>query len=661
MSRFGFVGPSYQSQSLNADAQKTLNWYVEQIESGQGKSAMALYPTPGLAVFCPLGEASANNLRGAWDPDVAYNVGDTVTYVNATYVALAPSTGIVPFTDQSKWLGIPKNTTPVRGIFAINGRVFAVGGAMLFEILATGKSIARGSVVNDGLPVSMTASPAQLLLASGGAAYVFDLTANTLTPIDPAMLANVSMVGFSDGFFLALLQNSQKVQVSAPEDATTWPGTNVAIVSVFPDNVQAMLVDHREIWLWGLTKSVAYYDSGAADFPFDVVPGGFIEQGIVAPASAVRLDNSVFWLGADDRGAAIGWRAQGYVPSRVTNHAVETALQSYPTVADAIGYSYQDQGHSFWVLYFPTANRTWVYDVATQMWHERAWWDAKNAVFTAHRSRCHVYAFGRHLVGDWASGNVYQMAVPIQNGSAWSFADDFGNAIRRIRRAPHVATEQQWVFHHEMQVDVEAGLGPIPPLAGAFSGPQTITLQDANQVLWNVSVTDAGILETTQLMQPGAAAVQNLILNDETLPNTSWQLGVNTNGTLTVTEVAYSPGNPLLYALSTTPSQLYTSISVAGGLLQTRVPTPYARDPEIMLRWSDDGGKTWSNERIMSCGQAGNFKTRTIARRLGRSRDRIYEVSASDPIPWRIVDAYLQATPGFVPQERLVSQLRKSS
>ena len=659
MSRFGFVGPSYASQSLNADAQRTLNWYVEQIESGQGKSAMALYPTPGLAVFCPLGGSSANNLRGSWDPDLLYNLGDAVNYVNATYVALAPSTGIPPATDPTHWLAIPTNTSPVRGLFAINGRMFAVGGGMLFEVLSTGKSIALGGVVNDDLPVSMTASPSQLLIASGGAAYVFDLTLNTLTALAPSVLANVSMVGFTDGFFIALIQNSQQFQVSAAEDATTWPGTNAAIVSVFPDNVLSMLVDHREIWLWGATRSVAYFDSGSADFPFDVVPGGFIEQGIVAPGSAVRLDNSVFWLGADERGAAVGWRAQGYVPTRVTNHAVEAALQSYPAIADAIAYTYQDQGHSFWVLYFPSANKTWVYDVATQMWHERAYWDTKNGVFTAHRSRCHVYAFGKHLVGDWAAGNIYQMSIPVQNGGGWSFADDFGNAIRRIRRAPHISTEQQWVFHHEMQVDVEAGLGPIPPLTGAFSGPQTITLEDANQVFWNLSVTDAGILQTARITQPGSVA-QLLILNDETLPNTSWQLGVNTNGMLTLAAVAFNSGNPAIFALSTSPGQLYTTLSAAGGLLQTRIPTPYARDPQIMLRWSDDGGKTWSNERIMSCGQAGNFKTRTIARRLGRSRDRIYELSASDPIPWRIVDAYLQATPGFVPQERMVSQMRKS-
>lgn len=201
MARFGFVGPSYSSQSLNADAQKTLNWYVEQIESGQGKSAMAMYPTPGLALFCALGGAS----RGAWDEAVAYNTGDTVTYVGGTYMAIAPSVGIPPASDPTHWFAIPSVTTPVRGIFAINGRVFAVGGAMLFEVLVTGNSIAWGAVENDGLAVSMAASPSQLLIASGGAAYVFNLSQNTLTQIETFTTngIQVSIVGFCDGFFLA--------------------------------------------------------------------------------------------------------------------------------------------------------------------------------------------------------------------------------------------------------------------------------------------------------------------------------------------------------------------------------------------------------------------------------------------------------------------------
>jgi hypothetical protein len=90
-------------------------------------------------------------------------------------------------------------------------------------------------------------------------------------------------------------------------------------------------------------------------------------------------------------------------------------------VADAVGYSYSDQGHGFWVLYFPTADKTWVFDVATQTWHERGFWNAPIAKYNAHRSWNHQYAFGKHLVGDWKTGNVYEMSI--------NALDDFGNPI----------------------------------------------------------------------------------------------------------------------------------------------------------------------------------------------------------------------------------------
>ena len=56
---------------------------------------------------------------------------------------------------------------------------------------------------------------------------------------------------------------------------------------------------------------------------------------------------------------------------------------------------------------------------------------------------------------------------------------------------------------------------------------------------------------------------------------------------------------------------------------------------------SHDGGKTWGNTIEIDAGKAGEYKTRVRKQRLGRSRDRVYEVSVSDAIPWRITDAYL--------------------
>jgi len=69
-------------------------------------------------------------------------------------------------------------------------------------------------------------------------------------------------------------------------------------------------------------------------------------------------------------------------------------------------------------------------------------------------------------------------------------------------------------------------------------------------------------------------------------------------------------------------------------------------DPQAMLRWSSDGGSTWSNEHWVSIGKIGKYNNRAIWRRLGWSRDRIFEVAVSDPIKAVIVSANLKAEGG---------------
>jgi len=511
MARFGLIGPSYQSQSLTADCQVTRNWYPEIIESGTGKAQMALYPTPGTKVFTTIPDA------------------------------------------------------PIRAQLEINGRSFAIAGATFCEVKSDGSYAIIAPVTNDQLPASMVASPEQLLIASGGNLYVYQLQTQTGIALGTGVAGSFvqvpnsnfslpsgaygqpSIVEFLDGFFLVLLRNSQTFYISTLFDATSWPGLQKIIVSVFSDNVQTFIVNQRRLSVQGKKRSTTYYDSGSLNI-LDVDPSGTIENGIVSPFANCRLDNSVFWLDQDERGAGVARRLSGYTPTRISNHAIEYAIQGYPVINDCVVYSYQDQGHAFAVFFFPTAQKTWVYDVATGMWHERGYWNVSTAMFSAHKSQNHVFAFGKHLVGDPGSGNIYQMSI--------SLYDDSGNAIKRVRRSPHISIENHWMFHNELVLDIETGLGPQPPL-----------------------------------------------------------------------------------------------VDGAGN----------ARGPQVMLRWSNDYAHTWSNEYPLDAGQAGRYRHRVRRSRLGRARDRVYEISVADPIPWRVIDGYLNADPGYKPQERLVASIGKAS
>lgn len=80
--------------------------------------------------------------------------------------------------------------------------------------------------------------------------------------------------------------------------------------------------------------------------------------------------------------------------------------------------------------------------------------------------------------------------------------------------------------------------------------------------------------------------------------------------------------------------------------LAVSAPITRGADPQAMLRWSNDGGSTWSSEHWTSIGKQGRYLNRAIWRRLGTARDRIFEVAITDPVKAVIVSANLKASVG---------------
>jgi hypothetical protein len=242
------------------------------------------------------------------------------------------------------------------------------------------------------------------------------------------------------------------------------------------------------------------------------------------------MDNGLFWLGRDRRGQGIVYRANGYQGQRISTHAVEWQIQQYGDMSDAIAYTYQQDGHSFYVLIFPTANTTWVYDAATQAWHERAGF--VDGAFTRHRSNCQMAFNNEIVVGDFENGNIYAFDLDVyaDNGQIQKW-------LRTWRALPTGQNNLKRTAHHSLQLDCETGVG------------------------------------------------------------------------LNLGQGSY---------------------------------------PEAMLRWSDDGGHTWSNEHWSPLGRIGAYGHRTFWRRLGMTlklRDRVSELSMTDPVKVAIMGAELIISP----------------
>ena len=63
-------------------------------------------------------------------------------------------------------------------------------------------------------------------------------------------------------------------------------------------------------------------------------------------------------------------------------------------------------------------------------------------------------------------------------------------------------------------------------------------------------------------------------------------------------------------------------------------------DPQAMLQFSDDAGRTWSNEKWKSLGATGNYQAQVAWTGLGQARERIYKVVVTDPVKCNISGAY---------------------
>lgn len=467
------LGSSYVARSVNAADSRMVNLFPEVVPEG-GKEPGFLQRAPGLRLLATVGDG------------------------------------------------------PIRGLWTFGGYGYVVSGNKLYKMTTGYTATELGSVSGTG-PVSMADNGQQLFVACNGPSYIYNAGTNVFQKITDPDFPGAVTVGYLDGYFVFNEPDSQKVWITSLLEGTQVDPLDFASAEGAPDKMVSLIVDHREVWLFGTNSVEVWYDAGTADFPLARIQGAYNEIGCAAAYSVAKLDNGLFWLGADARGNGIVYRANGYTGQRISTHAVEWQIQQYGDISDAIAYTYQQDGHAFYVLTFPSANATWVYDVSTQAWHERAGFS--NGAFTRHRSNCQMNFNNEIVVGDYENGKLYAFDLD-------KYSDDTATQkwLRSWRALPTGQNNLKRTAQHVLQLDCEAGVG----IDGTGQGS----------------------------------------------------------------------------------------------------------DPQVMLRWSDDGGHNWSNEHWRSIGKIGQTGRRVIWRRLGMTmklRDRVYEISGTDPVKIAIMGAELIA------------------
>lgn len=660
MPDFAFVGSAYEAPSLYQDAQELINFFPEIDPTKQQgeRGVIALYPTPGLTVKAVL--PNMQEVRGLH----AVSGGEQLIAVCGPYVyaltanlvpsvigQLNSSSGIVRITDNGvnvyivdgayryTWYisspaaavfrgslsGTTLTVTSVSsGAIAVNQSLFGIG--VLPETVITGLGTGTGGVGTYTVNRSQTVAEIAMNSASVGAVVTATIVGTTMTvssvtsgvlhvgqtvqgagvtlgtiitalgtgtggtgtytvstsstvavgvtmyglnfsvlPSTDGAFSGANTVDIIDNYFVYNNPTTQQWGASDLLSPISQP-TSYSLKDGAPDKLVSLIVDHREVYLMGEISSEVWTDVGAVPFPFQRIPGTSTQHGIAAPFSISRLGNSFAYVSRNNRGQAQIMQMQGYIPQRISTHAVENTLANQ-YVADAISWTYQLEGHETFVVTFPSLQLTWAYDITTQMWHK--WlYTANDNTYQRHRGNCCALFQGLVIIGDYENGKLYEL-------DRNNFTDD-GQNIRRLRRAPHLVTEFQRQYFDELQIQFQPGVG-------------TTGISGASQVV-NSNTTYLGDTYT-----------------------------ISADGTLLIE-----------------PEKIY--------ILATQTPVTYSTttNPQAMLRWSNDGGSTWSNEHWTSVGQLGKYRNRAIWRRLGQARDRIFEVSVTDPVNFVIISANLK-------------------
>ena len=411
--RIPFARQSYVLQSVPLSAQRLVNLFAEQ-QPQESRSPLILKPAPGLYPIYSIGAGPIYALAGL--PGIFYAVSGSQFWrmaPNADYSAVTPTL-----------LGdIGLTATPT----------IAVG-------------------------------PTQVVVVSPPNAYCAT-HGGTLGQITDPNFPGASSVCYLDGWFVFTSEDGSEFFCSNILDGTTYNALNFAKSEALPDYTQMVVSFQEELWLFGQAHTEVWYDAGTANFPFARQTGGVLPTtGIAAPASVCALDNSLFWLGQD---RTVYRTANGYLPARVSTHAIEELLAAYPSVLDISAFPITFEGHPWYVLTLPSApngGATFVYDCATQLWHERS-----SAISGAGRwAGNRALQWGPYiLVGDNNSGTIHQLVALL--------GTEEGLPITRIATLPPLWGGTKRAFMSRLDLEMETG--------GAYS-PGQVTLDWSDDGGW---------------------------------------------------------------------------------------------------------------------------------------------------------------------------------
>lgn len=484
--RTPFLGGFEVGRSKSVADNLLVNLYAEVVDTKQGKDIGAFYMCPGLDLLVTIG---IGPIRGSQPMGgLLYVVsGNQVWTVDTGFTptllgTIGTDTGPVSLINNGTQMNIfdGVNGYVVPGGFPLNGGAVAAAGSQYAVgddvVLAAvdGTQTATATVTITGVdgaggvtgftvsgPGGFSVQPtsfSQKTTTGSGSGLIITPTFGDFTDIIAVQLpfAGPVSASYQDGFGLVNQSGTDIWWQSDLFDLSIYEPLNFSSADGKPSNIVAIRESHREQWLFKSDCIEVWVDAGVAGFAFQRLDGVFIEVGCAAPFAVTLVGEFLFWLTQNKSGQGQIVMANGYQPRRVSTHAIEREIASYPKISDATVYTYQQEGHQFVVFCFPSGNATWCYDMTASeqfgvpVWHKRAAF--ANGQFSRHWAHTHSFFAGQQVVGDFRNGNLYAFDLAAQTDAGTQ-----RKWVRSWRALPKPSMDP--IRFTALQIDMQTGIG----------------------------------------------------------------------------------------------------------------------------------------------------------------------------------------------------------
>lgn len=404
------------------------------------------------------------NLYAEKNPDIAGMTGSEYKQGTQLMVGSKYPWTLYGTPGQTLWLDMLSNSS-IQGMETMGGLLYVVTGNDVFKVTPAGVKTKMGTITGAGGIVSMANNGTQIAIVAD------DTTGWVVTSADFAQITDMNFPGATSVCYLqsfGIFSTPDSIQffISKGYDFTTYNSLFASVISS-PSNLVSVVSFNGLLWLFTGTSYEVWQNVGAALFPFQIIPGDANTTRGLAARDSVVQDNNTMYVLADDR---VVYTFTGITPQRISTHAIESQIQKFGTVSDAIGYSYTQRGHKFYCLTFPTAGWTAVYDIAQGLWHERqtfgsSRWNPNSIVEFA----------GKVLVGDFQNGKIFSIDPYIYQ--------DAGQPIERLVQGATTWEESMRITHDRVHLDIDTGVGLQ---VGQGSDPQVVmTYSDDGGNKWS--------------------------------------------------------------------------------------------------------------------------------------------------------------------------------